>query len=438
MIDLLDKIALLSEMAHKSIEPASINLGFLCVKLSANIVNEFESRLKEQEIEFDKTGISNFEIKLEYIGDKIHFSIDEDVFLQDSNSEESLFTEKKIVILCYEESFLFYDYTTNKIHIGSNQVGTNFLVGNTKSYIEFRKILCGDEFADYYNSLNNQIVFYTGAKGVLKLSYPKIPIKLNSSIDYSKIIKNLTEQLKSKDYSIHFKNALFGIEKNNGVSQIKAFFDNIVILVQEADNNYQLQLKNFSFDKLSNDLKKEKEKYFTSLREILNKIFSQIIGVPISIAASTFASYKVENKFILCLILLAFSIYVFFAIYLQTIYKKDVKEIEKDFEKDFGKILEKSGLPQKDIIDEKDKIARRIKNIKNTILAYIISVSILAVMFIAFLTNQLIQPINNDNSKTITVKTKYANITLTDSLVDKPKIKVKPNSTIDKKKDLHK
>ena len=434
MNELLNKISLLSEIAHNAYESVWIEVDILFVKLSNENIDTFELRLKEYSIKFDKNGVHNLEIELQSISNKVHFSVNEDIFLQDSNFTSNIFIEKNIAILCYKESFLFYDFNTTLSYIGNNQVKDNFLIENAKSYLIFRDFLYGGEFADYYNFSNDQIVFYTGSKGVYKLTYPKIPIKLDSSVDFSKVIIHLIEQLKNKDYSIHFKNSLFGLEKSNGISQINTFFEHLSSLIQETDNNYQLQLKNFSFDKLSNDLKKEKEKYFSSLREILNKIFSQIIGVPISIAASTFASYKVENKFILCLILMAFGAYVFFAIYLQTIYKKDTEEVEKDFNKDFDKVLKNSGLPENDIEHEKDKIKRRIKNIKNTILAFKISVIILAFLFFIFIINQLITPQNKDDLKTITIKTKYANILLDDSLMSHSKIRVKINSSANMQK----
>ena len=233
MNELLNKISLLSEIAHNACELVWIEVDILFVKLSNENIDTFELRLKKHNIKFDKNGVHNLEIELQSISNKVHFSVNEDIFLQDSNFTSNIFIEKNIAILCYKESFLFYDFNTTLSYIGNNQVKDNFLIENAKSYLIFRDFLYGGEFADYYNFSNDQIVFYTGSKGVYKLTYPKIPIKLDSSVDFSKVIIHLIEQLKNKDYSIHFKNSLFGLEKSNGISQINTFFEHLSSLIQE-------------------------------------------------------------------------------------------------------------------------------------------------------------------------------------------------------------
>ncbi len=89
-------------------------------------------------------------------------------------------------------------------------------------------------------------------------------------------------------------------------------------------------------------LYKEKEKYFLSIREIINKIFSQAVGIPISISATVFASYKVsDDNLMLLIVLLTFFIYVVFYIKIQLIYRADIGELKNDFTKDFDVIKSK-------------------------------------------------------------------------------------------------
>lgn len=385
MNDVLSNFSFLSQLAHASKSEPEINLGILTVEISSD--SELWEELKEREFSFDTIGKKQ-EIDLRKIAKEYLICVNENDFFQ-SIWDKPTNIINNVLILIYNESFLYYLHTESKVYTETSEVSNNFLITNSMSYLTLRDRLRQESFADYANTSTEEIVFYTGTKGVLKMRIPSIPFPLNPNIDYSKPINLLIEKLSNKDFVIHFKNSLFSLEKKNNSSAIESLISNLVQLVQESDNNYELQLKSFSFEKFKSDLQKEKEKYFSSLREILNKILGQTVGVPISIAASTFASYKIENPFVLCLILLAFWVYVAFAIHFQIIYKKDVAEIESDFKLDFDKIIKSSGFPETEVNKEKAKVERRIKVIKITITLFILSVVLLTVAFSIYLLVQM-------------------------------------------------
>lgn len=397
MNNVLNKIAVLSDLVHKSDDATVENRSLLEFTLHEGKVSE---TLSTNNITFDSYSLGRFSIDLKQFSNDFIVFLDITSFRERTISDKSFLTEKNIVILIFENTYFFYEQNTKNSFVGGVLKEECFLVSNLICYLLIVDYLKSSNFADYFNTSSREIIIYSSTKGVLKLTIPTVPSELDYNINFEGNISNLIKKLDNSDFTIHFKNQLFSLDKKANENQITALFNHITSLIQEAENNYQLQLKNFSFEKFKNDLQKEKEKYFSSLREILNKILGQIIGVPISIAASTFASYKIESELILYLVLFAFATYVFFAIHFQLIYKKDITEIEKDFNKDFKKIKDDSGLKTEDINDEQLKIERRIKSIKRTITAFIICVLLLAVSFTFYLINQIVTYNDSPNKET--------------------------------------
>jgi hypothetical protein len=178
---------------------------------------------------------------------------------------------------------------------------------------------------------------------------------------------------------------LFEFRSSEAATALTEVVLSLETITREADNNLQLYLRNFSFEHLKNSLQKEKDNYFSSLRDILGKNLSQIVAIPVSFAASVFATYKVNDIFILVIILVAFLLYSIFTRYLQSLYLKDVKEIEDSFNRDFTIIAQKSGLAATDINVEKLKIERRISDIKNVIARFRYLLVGLTTIFIIFI-----------------------------------------------------
>lgn len=418
MNEVIKKISILSQIVSSASNIEVKNRYFL--EFTTNKVGEIEELLKIHSIDFDNYQTKEFSIDLKSIAESTIIFLNETTFRELSGRESTFLTEKNIAILIFANSYYFYDQITKETFIGG-QRSDNYLISNTLSYLSLIEKIQNEDFADYFNSENKEIVLYSSSNGILKINIPVVPIPLDNSLAYSKNVEIALKKLSNDDYIVHFKNQLFKLEKESKFSQIESLFKHLDRLIQDAENNYQLQVKNFSFEKFKDDLQKEKEKYFSSLREILNKILSQTVGVPISIGASIFASYKIEDRLVLLIILLAFAIYVFFAIHFQLIYRKDVLEIEADFKKDFKKIIDESGLEPDTITIEQEKIKRRIKSIKNTIYGFIASITLLAILFFCFLAYQVYSSKIEDKSKTVNIKTATVIMSFKDSTNFKPK-----------------
>lgn len=283
------------------------------------------------------------------------------------------------VVLNPNGNYCYFNSETSKTYFNNNapQEFQNEC-NNAFSYYLLYNFLKSDKFADHHNSLNREIVLYSTINGVFKINYPALP-KFSSTEDFSKSISQLLEYAKPKQLHQFFKNAFF--EQNRGSIFIDEIVRNAHFLTESATRNFDIVSKQFNFENFRNSLNKEKEKYFANIREVANKIFAQAAGIPISIGATAFATYKVEDDPILLLLVLAtFAIYVYYYIKIQLFYKAEITVVEEDFTRDFEQIRADSGLSQSEIDREKKKVLKKIKEVKS-ILSSLINVIIILGIF---------------------------------------------------------
>lgn len=389
---IVDKIFFLRSLVNLSVNPAEFTNNNLQVNLPAEHVSSAKVTLDKWNISYENIFENELLIKLSSI------DVDTLVFFKELNFRqrvEKAFDSngnirKNIAVVEYKDSFLVYNNETNKTYINSKIDDANFLVENAKSYYRILGVLISKAFADYVNSIDKEMVLYSSLKGIKRIGIPDYLPDFDANKSIEPECSLLISKLQSSDFSIYFKNQLFNFINTESSTTLKEIVLSLGSIIQEADNNLQLYLKNFSFEKLKDDLQKEKEKYFSSLRDILGKILSQIVAIPISFAASVFATYKVADIFVLSIILVAFFLYSIFTYYLQSLYLRDVKEIESSFEDDFTIISKKSGLSNSDIDSLKIKIERRIKDIKNVIIRFRYLIVTLTIVFLIFIVYQVL------------------------------------------------
>ncbi|WP_291072639.1 hypothetical protein [Empedobacter sp. UBA5987] len=182
------------------------------------------------------------------------------------------------------------------------------------------------------------------------------------------------------------KNNLFSISNISLKISLETFIEKSDELYENTIRDYELFSKKFEFDKFKDNLYKEKDKYFLSLREIINKIYTQAVSIPILISASTIASYKLPNEFFInSLILIIFIAYSIFYNNILLYYKNDLKNLKKDFKRDFKIIEMKSGLEKNIILKEKKIIKNKINFSLNFITKYLIFLDIIILIAIIYI-----------------------------------------------------
>lgn len=283
------------------------------------------------------------------------------------------------------------EFSLNKgftIHSKGNEE-TYIKFSNAISYYDLFSFLITPPFSDYFNDSNEEIIIYNEANGIIRIKYDSIP-----ELPFLNIIAKEVENIKANaapvEVSPYVKNAIFKKSNGTGIIHIDEIIKSASEIVYSDKRDYELVSKKFDFDKFRDSIYKEKDKYFTGIREIINKIFALAVGIPISISASVFATYKVsDNNIVLALVLLAFLLYVSFYIRIQFVYKKDLEEIKEDFAKSFGIIKLKSGLDEATIEHERIKIARKFKTTSEIIVWLVSLVAFLCLLVVIYIVSQI-------------------------------------------------
>jgi len=314
-----------------------------------------------------------------------------------------------IQLVCYEEVEKYFEndildnefaiignngnycyHSTNNNEFNWNvSVNPEFVQGckNLFAYYKLYNFLISEDFADHHNDANTEIVIYSSAKGIFRIVYNSVP-EIEKTNDITNDISTLIDVAEPVQIRSFIKNALFTFSNGKGIISINDIIKKSQEIAETAKRDFELASKQFDFEKFKDSLFKEKENYFNSIREIVNKIFSQAIGIPISISATVFATYEVKDDTIMLLIvLLAFFLYVCFYIKIQLVYKSDISELNQSFIRDFEIIKTKSGLPESSINNEKNKIDRKICNsllMINWLIGVVIGLGLLVALYIIY------------------------------------------------------
>ncbi|MDR6194759.1 hypothetical protein [Siphonobacter sp. SORGH_AS_0500] len=385
---LLDKIKVVFGLIQWSSDECDDVNNTLILKTT---VPDYADKLNSIGIEFEEISNTEFHIDSSSIPNTLIFlnkerCVEKNKKFIDLNNQT---ITKNIVILLWDGTFYYYDMNSKKSYNNKGPIASIYFLNNIIAYKAFEDYLKSNKFCDYYNSAYNEIVIYSTLKGILKIKYPSSVAPLNNNINYMPEVNNLITKCSNEDFKNHFKNILFSNGTNNIISQVNSIFDKLDSLIQQADNNYQLQLKNFSFDKLKSDLDKEKDKYFVSIREIVNKMSAQFIAIPISIGATLFSSYKIESKQTIIYIIIAFSLYWIYCSVVQTYNYHDLLLVKKDFKIDFETIKNKSGLKLSEIVPKSKIVNRKIFFTQIFYWSFMIILAGLAVTFLYFMFEQI-------------------------------------------------
>ena len=383
--NIIDKLANLFHLVKKIENKELRNVSDLFLRIDEqDIYAKLEADLNRFGIEYENTGTGELYIPLTIhnIGIKLFFDLRHFSRLCDKDTLDNDFA-----ILLFADSYLIYRKAESKTFIGGVDSQDNYFVENAHYYFDLLTILQSDRFAEYWDSAHQEIVISTLERGVFKITYqselPNIDMYFRLKTYYDFLLRIIDK----RDYMVLLKNEIIDFLKTD--NSIVTLITKLKPIFEVTDRDYELLIKQFSFENFKNKLYAEKDKYFSSLRDLLSKILTQSISIPISISASIFVTYSLNSLPILLMILIAFSIYSFLYIHFQFLLLNDVNEIEADYIRDFALIKENSGLNKSDIIKEESKIDKKIRTIKITIWILILSVIILTISFVYYLLLQV-------------------------------------------------
>jgi|GEM_PF-1786734 len=343
----------------------------------------FENDVKSSGVPYD---ISGNEIHLKI---KAHFGNCETQYAETVSGRLNEYDKRREIVLTSITGCSWYDPANATISTkGTVDVEAARIFKNALAYFTFFNFLIQKGVSDYFNDANKEIVFYNSANGIIKIAFDPRPV-IDFPGDILGDLKALQEFASYPQITPVFVNSIFQLTLGTGQIDLKSVVTDRQKLLDITKRDYELLSKKFDFEKFRNSLYLEKEKYFERIRDLVTKIFGQAVGIPVSIGASVFTSYKVEgNWFVIALLLAGFLMYLAYYIRLQWIYKSDINEVETQFTADFTAIAGDSGLPPAVITEERRKVERRISDTKTMQNWLIIMVIVLGVLAAGFMVSQ--------------------------------------------------
>lgn len=232
--------------------------------------------------------------------------------------------------------------------------GNDYFIANAKVYLESKRFFSkkfnenenGFEFVDFYSDSSKTITFASiSEKKRIKFLFSATGVtEMDSNIDYrSKFeeFKSLMDE--SKQYPVFIKKSLIKNLVNVEGEPYQQFFRKLDRIILEAKLDFNVYLHELSIDKIKADYKEYKQKYFASQNEILNKLTTQIIALPLSVSGTVFAISRLENNIapllIVCFGLLCYVGYVSFLI---KFYVRDITTLNKQSTYDYAHLSEQA------------------------------------------------------------------------------------------------
>ena len=259
--------------------------------------------------------------------------------------------QKDCIIHNFKDSYLFFSYNDNKTISNGKEVDI-FVFGNAISYFKSKDFFKSNytynegefEFTDFYSDTDSVIGFsLPGDKNRLLFKFPLTGLPNLSFIeDYSKNFEEFVSVFnESKHHPIFLKNAMVSNLLQTNKNTYKAFFDKLVKINRDAKLNFNVYLHELSLDKIKAEYKEYKQKYYGNQNDILNKISSQVLALPVSVAGSAFALFKLKDSpFAVILICCALCAFVLYVSYIVAIYWYDIIAMNRQMNYDFNLIKE--------------------------------------------------------------------------------------------------
>lgn len=309
---------------------------------------------------------------------------------------------KDCVIHTYEkETYLWYEFSTGSTSKNSETIEEDYVFSNAKTYFELLAFLedksnhvPGDtDFTDFFSKTTRKIVLASlSEKKRITFVYPQTGIpeldfKINYKNGFEEFINLYSE---NKHFPIFLKNSIISNLDKSGKNSFLHFFQYLDKINLDAKLNFNVYLHQLSLDKIKTEYKEYKQKYYGSQSDILSKLSSQVLALPLSIAGSAFALYKLENaKFALVLICLGLVGFIVYLSNMVSIYWNDLKILNAQMQREFDTIKGQDFFIEntselKYFEQIKTDLQGRVKKLCNSIRIFSVSIWLLDIFLIIY------------------------------------------------------
>ena len=302
------------------------------ILLKANI----EIEEKQQKLCFEKSKLpfSFYSDLVEYKKEVTHHALNKDC-----------------VIHLYEgEAYLWYELKSDSTFKNRERVEENYVFSNAKTYFNLLNFLRKksnhvpgeSDFTDFFSKTNRKIILASlSNQRRITFVYPQVGLpELDFETDYKckfEEFRNLFTE--NKHFPIFLKNSIISTLDNKVKNSFLHFFQHLGKINLDAKLNFNVYLHQLSIDKIKSEYKEYKQKYYNTQSDILSKLSSQVFALPISIAGTAFALYKLEDaKFALVIICLGLIGFIVYLSNLVSIYRNDLKILNQQIQREFETI----------------------------------------------------------------------------------------------------
>jgi len=324
-----------------------------------------EAELKKYGITYNAPGENEIRIDFSKLDFKVFYKKQD--YLDNIDIKD--FNEDIGIVSYDEDGFLFYDKFQKELMNNNGIVNGNYLIENTYYTLKFLDDFKSSEIASYHNTTHDEFILTSPENGTFLLGHAKKP----SLFECKTALKNNYNAYKKRNHSKEFQfifkdqiiNALERKEKEERFSELLL---NIKSILESTERNHEIYLNNSFFDKLKENFRKERDDYFSEIRDIINHLLNKIATLPISISTAVYAIYKVKSEPIyLSIVVIAFLIYAGFTCYLVGLIKHDTLELGHNLSEDVEAIIEKYPSSINEIKGESSKVKKKIKRLITTI-----------------------------------------------------------------------
>lgn len=350
---------------------------------------EIEKSLSQLNIKFDAVGTSDILINLRQFPNLFY---DRNHFLRESITP-GIFDTNIGILFYAPDKYLFYESSTGKSYINSEIDTTDNLIENTKYYLKFYNLFDSLGISEYDSSTNHEFILVDPEKGKFLLGYPVIPPSFQEGINLKEKYAKFEKMNDRQEFRLFFKRQIIeALSQFEHDQKFPKMAENIETIIHNAENDYEVFLKKFKFEELKKNFRKERDEYFEHVRDIVERLLSKVVSIPISVSATAITIYNLKedpNYLIIAIVSLAYVVYSIFTSFLLRLLHMDALEIHRDLNSDLQIIAKSSNIPSEILERETSKVYKKIQTLNNTIIALQVllcatSLAILTVSFMFF------------------------------------------------------
>lgn len=250
------------------------------------------------------------------------------------------------------------------------------------------------EIIAYHDSVRRQFVMLSPEHGRLQVGYPQVAPVLLTPIDLKTTATqflHLVDGPQSLELRTIFREEAFPILARHDPTsdRIPELARRLDIVLESTLREYDVFIRKISFSTLKSEFRQEREKYFSTLRDVTKNLSTQVLAIPISATAATVALYNIrETRLLVVTIAVVFQIYSLYLIYVLNLVASENRQLSSDVRTDIALISEKSPLIRDTLNLDIQRVEFRTRTLAR-LLFIVMGAVILVAIGIAIVTGEL-------------------------------------------------